>query len=43
MFTSRNYLHFYLQADMVMNRGYFKNLSRRSYCTLWRQIYHGVP
>ena len=24
MITSRNYLHFYLQADMMMNRGHFK-------------------
>ena len=24
MITSRNHLHFYLQADMMMNRGYFK-------------------
>ena len=22
--TSRNHLHFYLYADMMMNRGYFK-------------------
>ena len=24
MITSRNYLHFYFQADMMMNRGHFK-------------------
>ena len=29
MITSRNYLHFYLQADMMMNRGYFKGYFKK--------------
>lgn len=27
--TSRNHLHFYLQADMMMNIGYFKKTLKK--------------
>ena len=43
--TSRNHLHFYLYADMMMNRGYFKEPLKKKLLHLVApsRLHHGVP